>query len=257
MDQTEVPWSFWLEVYNWAVNSGYQFEGSDAIEPPRAIDHPVCNVTWYDAVKWANARSEMSGRQPVYYTDASRSTVYRSGQIDIPAEAVDWTADGFRLPTEAEWEWAARGGLHSQHYPWPSPGDAFLPWIDGARANYWQSGDPYETEEVCATTPVAYYRGDQQPPGLDTPNGYGLYDMSGNVAEWCWDWYDDQWYASPDATRANTTCPRQGPGRLIRCGRWISSENYSRVAFRYMSQPGFLCHCYGLRLVVRDGSSPR
>jgi formylglycine-generating enzyme required for sulfatase activity len=250
MDRTEVTWAAWQEVYDWALSAGYEFDGSEAIEPPRAPDHPVCNITWYDAVKWANARSEMTGRQPVYFTDPSRNTVYRAGEIHLDAEAVDWAADGFRLPTEAEWEWAARGGLESQHYPWPSPGEDFALLIDGGRANYWQSGDPYEEERVCASTPVAYYRGNQQPAGADQANGYGLYDMAGNVAEWCWDWYDDGWYAAPEASAPNTRGPRRGPGRVIRGGSWISSDKYCRVAVRYMSDPGFRCHCYGFRLVA-------
>jgi formylglycine-generating enzyme required for sulfatase activity len=253
IDRSEVPWAFWHEVYDWAVAAGYEFEGAEAIEPPLAVDHPVCNVTWYDAVKWANARSERAGRTPVYYTDARRRTVYRAGQIDLPSNAVDWEADGYRLPTEAEWEWAARGGLTSEHYPWPSPGRDFASHIDGGRANYWQSGDPYDGERVCASTPVAYYQGGQHPPGNDMANGYGLYDMAGNVAEWCWDWYDDKWYAAPGATVDNTRGPPRGPGRVIRGGSWISSDKYCRVAVRYMSAPGFRCHCYGLRLVVGRG----
>ncbi len=203
MDRTEVTWALWQEVYAWALTAGYVFNNAGLIDRPPAADHPVSNVTWYDAVKWANARSEMTGRKPVYYIDPSHSTVYRAGEHRIPSAAVDWEADGFRLPTEAEWEWAARGGLQSQHYPWPSPGKSFEPLIDGSRANYWKSGDPYDDAPVCASTPVAYYRGDQQPPGADMANGYGLYDMAGNAAEWCWDWYDDQWY--PNRKRAYPT----------------------------------------------------
>ena len=250
MDRTEVTWAYWLEVYHWALSTGYEFAGSEAIEPPRAADHPVCNVTWYDAVKWANARSEMEGRKPVYYSDSSRVTVCRVGELDLTDEAVDWEADGYRLPTEAEWEWAARGGLESHHYPWWSPGVQFASWMEGGRANYWESEDPYEDEAVCRSTPVAYYGGRQEPGGVDMANGYGLYDMAGNVAEWCWDWYDDRWYTVSEAREANPRGPRHGPGRVIRGGSWISSDKYCRVAVRYMSDPGFRCHCYGFRLVT-------
>jgi formylglycine-generating enzyme required for sulfatase activity len=253
MDRSEVPWAQWTEVYHWALTAGYEFGGAEAIEPPRAPDHPVCNVTWYDAVKWANARSEMTGRRPVYYTDAAHETVYRAGTLDLTDAMVDWEADGFRLPTEAEWEWAARGGLEGHHYPWPSPGTEFKPWIDGSRANYWQSGDPFDAEPLCASAPVAYYQGNQSPHGHDMANGYGLYDMAGNVAEWCLDWYDDHWYDTPEARLPNPRGPARGPGRIIRGGSWISSEKYCRVAVRYTSAPGFRCHCYGLRLVTSLG----
>lgn len=65
-------------------------------------DHPVYNVSWYEAVKWANARSEKEGLTPAYYTDGSQATVYRTGSVNVPSEGVKWTANGYRLPTEAE-----------------------------------------------------------------------------------------------------------------------------------------------------------
>ena len=83
-----VTWQLWQEVYGWAVEHGYQFDNRGAGRGP---DHPVTNVSWYDAVKWCNARSEKEGRRPAYYTDASHTEPYRQGQLDLPAEAVDWT----------------------------------------------------------------------------------------------------------------------------------------------------------------------
>jgi formylglycine-generating enzyme required for sulfatase activity len=74
-------------------------------------------VDWYDCVKWCNARSELEGRIPAYYTDAMQTTVYRTGRWDVDNSSVNWNA-GYRLPTEAEWEKTARGGASGQRFPW-------------------------------------------------------------------------------------------------------------------------------------------
>src|ERR1035438_3079260 len=97
----------------------------------KAANHPVQTVDWYDTVKWCNARSQQAGLTPVYYTDAGLTQVYTNGETD--AVFVNWTASGFRLPTEAEWEKAARGGLSAQRFPWGNV-------ISESLANYF--GDP-------------------------------------------------------------------------------------------------------------------
>ena len=130
---------------------------------------------------------------------------------------------GKRLPTEAEWEYAARGGLEGQRYPW---GDE----IDNSKANYGQN---------IGTTTVA---------GSYSANGYGLYDMAGNVWEWCTDWYDSDYYTNLPAT--NPLGPETDTFRVLRGGSWAHSINYLRLASRSNSTPPDRYNSYGFRCVA-------
>ena len=214
MDKFEVSKSVWDAVYSWAITNGYKFNGTGTATGPT---HPITGINWYDAVKWCNARSQREGLTPVYYTDAARTQVYKTGQLVLDNNWVSWEANGYRLPTVAEWIKAYRGGQAGGFFPWPSYFGTREDNINPNLANYDFSGDPFEnTSDWWAyrnTTPVGYYNGSQTPQGPNNPNGYGLYDMAGNVGEWCWDRELSNWYSSyAEARDDNSKGPNFGQG---------------------------------------------
>jgi formylglycine-generating enzyme required for sulfatase activity len=211
MSAYEITYAQWVKVKNWAEANGYTFnarggKGSEDYGGLQDDSHPVTEIEWYDAVLWCNALSEMEGRTPAYYTLAARSEVYRSGRPDIENDWVDWTADGYRLPTEAEWEYAGRAGTFTEY--------SFGNSTTGSEANYWDSGDSYDN----GTTPVGNY----------TANPLGLYDMQGNVWEWCWDWYGP-YEAGPGSDPKG---PVSGSDRVVRGGGWNGDPELMRSAGR-------------------------
>jgi formylglycine-generating enzyme required for sulfatase activity len=227
MDTNLVTRGLWNEVYEWAITNGYTF---DSTVLSKGADHPVVNVSWYDAAKWCNARSEKAGLVPAYYTDSTRSEIYRSEQIDLDSASVKWSA-GFRLPTEAEWEKAARGGASGHRYPWQDTVNFFVTRANVVNDPLFGSG-PYPH-----TSPAGFY----------TANGYGLCDMAGNVWEWCWDWYDGEWYSNPDASLPDTRGPGWGDYRVQRGGSWNDDAGYARCAERSFDAASSAFNYYGFR----------
>ena len=132
---------------------------------------------------------------------------------------------GWRLPTEAEWEYAARGGYHDPYYQYPWGSNT----IDCTKANYWTDGGPCNPLNLTSepyTATVGHYG----PQGA-----YGLCDMSGNVWEWCQDWHDASYYSVSPAV--NPTGPTTGYPRVLRGGAWFYSNKSCRVAFRAWNDP--------------------
>jgi formylglycine-generating enzyme required for sulfatase activity len=243
MDTNLVSYGQWQEVYNWATSQGYGFDNAGSGKAGNA-NQPVQFVDWCDAVKWCNARSQQAGLTPVYYTDTNLTQVYTSGQVTNPY--VQWAANGYRLPTEAEWEKAARGGLSGQRFPWGMT-------VSWSQANYY--GDPgsysYDLAPAGGYDPQFATGGSPytSPVGSFAPNGYGLYDMAGDLQEMCWDWLGTP-YGQP--TTVNPTGPATGSTRVLRGGCWYTVASTLTCAVRYETEPTVADTIWGFRTVRAD-----
>ena len=191
---------------------------------------PMVEVGWYGSVAYCNWRSQQEGYEACY---------------NLSTWVCDFNKNGYRLATEAEWEYAARGGLSGKRFPW---GDT----ITHSQANYFSSGG--QSYDITPTQGYHPTWNDgihpyTSPVGSFSANGYGVYDMEGNVWEWCNDWYSGTYYSfSPPS---NPTGPASGPWRVLRGGCYIYDAFLCRVAFRSDSFTyNHHYYCSGFRVVL-------
>ena len=252
MDSNLVTYTLWTNVYKWATTyGGYSFSNAGSAFSANKANQPVHTVDWFDAVKWCNARTEMenallgSNLKPCYYTDTSLQIVYRNGELSLLTNKVDWAANGYRLPTEAEWEKAARGGLTGFRFPRNN-------LISHSEATYqspavpvFYDAGPYNTFPVSTT-----------PAGQLAANGYGLHDMAGNVFEWCWDFYSSTYYTNSISTN-NPIGPATSLYRVARGGSWNSLANGLRTAKRAPIGAATAANTIGFRSVRNNAQQPQ
>lgn len=196
----------WDAVKAWAKDNGY----TDLSCGYGKGRKPVGNITWFDAVKFSNALSEFMGLEPCYYVEGE---IYRNGKADDVEVKAN---NGYRLPTAEEWEFACRGGTDTAYF-W---GDEYIPM---PKNEYGWCGI---ATEHCVTHEV----------GLLKPNPYGLYDMAGNVHEWCFDKYKEHF--------------------RIMMGGSVAFDSIPRSDFRTFTHPEYFCYETGMRVVSGNPDAP-
>ncbi|MBN1593185.1 MAG: formylglycine-generating enzyme family protein [Candidatus Coatesbacteria bacterium] len=202
-------------------------------------NHPVEIVSWFDCIDFCNRLSEAEGYAKCY---AMENVAYLGAHITSADVTCDWEADGYRLPTEAEWEYACRAGSTTRYY-WGDGNDESI-----MKQYCWYAKNAYDHYWA---NPSADELG-TQPVGRKIPNAYGLYDIAGNVGEFCWDWADFGYYGTRPDVDANPTGPESGSSKIARGGSWESLAQECRSAIRHWNYVWEWGFSVGFRVVRRD-----
>jgi formylglycine-generating enzyme required for sulfatase activity len=280
MAKYETTWNLWDAVVREGIakNKGYTFKDGAGYQGHQVVSasgtasatgtsqsaywteaerrqRPVSFVTWYDCIVWCNLYSELAGLDPVYRTQASGGAVIKDASVmDVDTDVyMDRTNNGYRLPTEAEWEFAAKGGDPDDTTNW----------------NYTYAGSNSADEVGWHSVNAGGLLGSTahknfgvHPVGTLKANKLGLYDMGGNVGEWCWDWYGasnfgDILNADGAVVDPSGGLPQGslGPYRMMHGGAYSSSVTYMeinnyRTTSAAMAQPGNPARITGFRLVL-------
>jgi formylglycine-generating enzyme required for sulfatase activity len=196
--------SFYVDKYL-VTQEQYQRVMGDNPSRWKGAKNPVEQVRWSDAARFCNERSRLEGLQPCY---------------DLETWECKFDTNGYRLPTEAEWEYACRAGTKTAYFFGNNPSKlANYAWFDR------NSG------------------GHTQPVGQKRPNPWGLYDMCGNVWQWCNDFYKVDYYQ--ESPKENPRGPKNGESKVVRGGAWRFSAQNCRSGYRYNENPGYADVCFG------------
>ena len=287
--QVTLTKGFYMSKYQITQEQFYAIMGKGQTNYRPESRRPAEGISWYEAIVFCNKLSIRNGLNPVYripgYNNSTDPEYWMERVRDegilggIPTfdnsslmisirdiwdavEMIDWpnVPNGYRLPTEAEWEYACRG-----NYPEKETEKNTMPFGigDGTKmlpgmANFYTQFT-YDLSNVPAGHNDEGYGseaadlsiGESTTVGSYRPNDYGLYDMHGNVREWCWDWYAIDYYTKPEASDPDPPGPVTGTDRVLRGGCWGSDAQYLRSAYRIGSPPSHSNDAWGFRLVRR------